>query len=284
MNSLFQKTRKFARRINVLDAFIALTVIGAIISLVSLTINQNRWITIEFKLIQNPTNFAFNNIETQPYWIVSNLRPGDVEYNNLGQKNLQILTIKSWGYNYLETWIKASVNVKYNPIEKKYSFQYQPLEIGKPIDVSINGTSAHGIVTAIQGISDTRPIYTITVKARLIDTGSPYSTFTQGVEPWTADAIEKGLIVKDASGKPVAEVLDKDVRPAERVITTSDGRVLVGDDPIKKDVYLTVKLTGVTRINGTYLFLEDFPIIIGASFPIFSKQIVLYPVITQILN
>lgn len=283
MNTLFQKAQKFIRKLNALDVFVALIVIGAIIFLISLTINQNRWITIEFKLIQNPTYFVFDNPSTPPFWAVDNLHPGDVQYNNLGQKNLQILSVTNWGYYYLQTWVKASVNVKYNPIGKKYSFQYQPLEIGKPIDVSINGTSVHGIVTAIQGFSDTRPTYTITVKARLVDTSSPYSTFTQGVDPWIADATEKGQIMTDESGKTVAEILNKDASPAKRVVTTSDGRVLVGEDPLKLDVYLTVKLK-VTRTNNTYLFLEDNPVIIGALIPLYAKRALLRPVVTQILD
>jgi len=281
MGDFIKKYFRPIRKIKILDWVVVTIIFGLIIFLIVLTLNRSRWITIEFKIVQNPTYFSFSNPETTPYWVAENVRPGDVQYNNLGQKNLQVLNVTSWGFNYRQTWVKASVNVKYNPTEKKYSFQYQPLEIGRPIDVSLNGTSIHGIVTAIQGFTDQRPLYNITIKARLVDTNTPYSVATLGVDPWIADAVDEGQIMTDESGRQVAKIVNKDVTPAERVITTSDGRVLTGEDPLKKDVYLTIQLS-VTRTNNTYFFMEDTPIKIGLSFPLFLKHELLYPLVTQI--
>jgi hypothetical protein len=281
MNTFIQNKIKFLFKLKALDWFIVLTIAGIIIFLVATSLNQDRWITIEFKVTNNPTYLPYNG-ETPPYWIADKIKVGDVQTNDLGQQNLKVLSVKSWGFQNKETWVTASVKAKYNPKQKKYTYLYQPLEIGRSIDITINGTNVHGIVTSIQGFSDTRKTYDVTVKTRLTDNNTPYSVNTRGVDPWIADATEKGQIMKDTSGKPIAEILDKEVRPAEKVITTSDGRAVLGEDPLKKDVYLTVKLR-VTKNDDTYLFLENIPVKIGFSFPIYLERVFLNPVITQIL-
>jgi hypothetical protein len=262
MNTFIQNKIKFLFKLKALDWFIVLTIAGIIIFLVATSLNQDRWITIEFKVTNNPTYLPYNG-ETPPYWIADKIKVGDVQTNDLGQQNLKVLSVKSWGFQNKETWVTASVKAKYNPKQKKYTYLYQPLEIGRSIDITINGTNVHGIVTSIQGFSDTRKTYDVTVKTRLTDNNTPYSVNTRGVDP-------------------IAEILDKEVRPAEKVITTSDGRAVLGEDPLKKDVYLTVKLR-VTKNDDTYLFLENIPVKIGFSFPIYLERVFLNPVITQIL-
>jgi hypothetical protein len=209
-------------------------------------------------------------------------KPGDIQYDTVGQKNLVVLDVKSWGFETQETWVRASVKTKYKANQHKYSYQYQPLEIGRPIEIYINGTNVRGTITYIQGFSDTRKTYDITIKARLIDNNSPYSVSTRGVDPWIADAVGKGQIMYDAFEKPIAEILDKEVKPAEKVITTNDGRIFIGLDPLKKDVYLTIKLKTILQ-NGTYIFLENQPIKIGWGISLFFPQMMLSPVVTEIL-
>ena len=281
VNTFIRNRIKSIFKLKALDWFIVLIIVGIITFLVTASLNQDRWITIEFKVTNNPTYLPFNG-ETPPYWVSDKIKAGDVQYDELGQTNLKVLSVKSWGFQNKETWVTASVKAKYKSKQKKYTYQYQPLEIGRSLDITINGTNIHGIVTSIQGFSDIRKTYDVTVKARLVDSWSPYSVTTRGVDPWVADAIEKGQIMKDTSGKIIAEILDKEVKPAEKVITTSDGRVLLGEDPLKKDVYLTVRLK-VTKNDDTYLFLENVPIKIGFSFSLYLEHVFLSPVITQIL-
>lgn len=280
MNSSVRNRIKLIFKLKTLDWFIVFVVAGIITFLIATSLNRDRWITIEFKVSVNP-DFPYA-AETPPYWIVEKIKPGDVQYDNLGQENLKVLSVNNWGYQFLETWVTASVKTKYKAKQKQYTYQYLPLEIGKFIDITINGTGIHGIVTAIQGFSDIRPRYSVTVKTRLIGNDLTSSAGTRGVDIWIADAVDKGNAMKDATGKTVAEILDKAVEPAKRIVTTNDGRVFVTEDPLKKDVYLTVKLN-VTKHGDTYLFLEDRPIKIGYGFPIYLNNILISPVITEIL-
>jgi hypothetical protein len=279
MKRIIHTIKQLASKLHMLDWVVILVAAGGLLFLITSSIQQTKWITIEFKV---NVNFPYAGNGEPPYWIAEKIRQGDAQYDNVGQKNLIVLDVKSWGFQSQETWVRVSVKTKYKSNQNKYTYQYQPLEIGRPIDITVNGTNVRGIVTFIQGFSDTRTTYDITVKARILDNYSPYSAATLGVDPWVANAINKGQVIRDASEKPVAEILDKEVRPAERIVTTSDGRILVGQDPLKKDVFLTIKLKTIQQ-NGTYLFLEDKPVKIGWNIPLYLPQMMLSPVVTEIL-
>lgn len=270
-------------KIKPLDWVIIAISFGVLVFFVAASLNQERWITIEFKVTNPATYFPNMGGGDAPYWVADKIRTGDIQYDTLGKKNLEILSIKKWGYQYKETWVTASIKAKYKPKQKKYTFLYQPLEIGRSIDVTINGSNIHGIVSSIEGFSDTRPLYTIWVKTRIIDSSSYYSMNTRGVDSWVAQHIDKNEQIRDLYGKVIATILDLEIKPAERVVTTYDGRVLVIEDPLKKDVYLTLELQ-VTKPDNTYMFLEDKPILIGSSVPLLFKNLVIFPVITEILE
>jgi hypothetical protein len=281
MYTTLQNYLKKVIKLKALDWVVILVLAVITIYFVATSIQQNKWITVKFIMTLTPQYFHYNG-EVPPYWIAGNIKAGDVQYDSFGAKNLQILSVTSIGYQNRQTWVTASVKAKYIPKQKKYVFQYVPLEIGRSIDTTINGTNIHGIVTDIEGYTDARKMYDVTVKARLVDEYSPYSVTTRGIDPWIADAIQKGQTMKDSSGKTVAEILDVETKPAEKVVTTNDGKIFLGEDPLKKDVFLTVKLKAIKH-DDSYFFLEDMPLKIGYSFPIYLDQIQIVPVITQIL-
>ncbi len=256
MSKIQAKYKNIFSKIKPLDWVIIAISIGVLVYFFAASLNQEKWITIEFKVTNSPAYFPNNGGGDAPFWVADKIRQGDVQYDTLGKKNLEVLSLKKWGYQNKETWVKASIKAKFKQKQKKYTFLYQPLEIGRSIDITINGSNIHGIVSSIQGFSDTRPNHTITVKSRLVDTWSEYSTYTRGVEPWTAMAIENNLKIFDLYGKVIATIIDVDIKPAERVVTTMDGKVLVVDDPLKKDVYLTLQLD-VIKQEGIFLFLEQ---------------------------
>lgn len=276
MTKFIKRNIAIIGRLNPLDWLIILLIIGGAVFLAVSSINRDKWVTIEFKVTLSPV-YSFGVPDSPPSWLTEKIAIGDVQYDSLGQKNLEIKNIRSWGWGYRQTWVTASVKAKYKPSQLKYTFQYQPLEVGRAIDVTINGTQIHGVVTSVEGSSDTRPRYDIVVDARLLQ----YDGFQRGVEVWIADAFEQGEAMKDISGITLAEVLKKEVRPAERIITTDNGSVFLGLDPLRKDVFLTLKLR-VTKDNDTYFFLEDYPIKVGIGLPIFLDRTQIGPIITHI--
>lgn len=276
MRDIFKYIKHVLKNLNVLDWLIILLIAGGALFLAISSINRDRWITIEFKVTLAPV-YSFGVPDSPPSWLTEKFTIGDVQYDSLGQKNLEITNIRSWGWGYRQTWVTAQVKAKYKPSQKKYTFQYQPLEVGRAIDITINGTQIHGVVTSVEGTSDNRPRYDIVVDSRLLQNDG----YQRGVEAWIADAFEQGETMKDLNGNILAEVLKKEVRPAERIITTDNGSVFLGSDPLRKDVFLSLKLK-VTKDNDTYFFLEDYPIKVGIGLPIFLNKTQLGPIITQV--
>ncbi|MFC1646814.1 DUF4330 family protein [Patescibacteria group bacterium] len=281
MHKQIKKLLQFLSKLKKIDwIVIIIFTIGTVLLVIS-SLKKNRWITITIKVQITPASVSYYG-ETPPYWLANQIKPGDVQYDSLGQQNLKVISVKSWGFTTPETWVTASVKAKYLKNQEKYVFMYQPLEIGRPINVTINGTSIRGLVTTVEGFSDERPTYDILVKARLHDDYSPYSTYTRGVNPWMADALKIGQIMKNSNGTKVAEIIDKEESDAERIVTTSSGNIILDKDPLKKDVILTVKLK-VIKQNNTYIYLEDKPIKVGFSFPIYLEHVFVTPTVIEIL-
>ncbi len=279
---LIAKIYIFIKKLRPLDWFFTILSVGIIGFLIVTSLNQDRWIAVEF-VILNSTNYLPNDRgEGVPAWVVENLKPGDVQYDDFGKKNLEILRVKKWGYQNKETWVTASVRAKYKSKQNKYTFMYQPLEVGRSINITVNGSNINGIVSTIHGFSDKRTTYDITVKARLIELYTSYSVSTMGIDPWVAQAVKKDEKFEDPAGKVLAKIIDVETRPAERVVTTSDGKTFITDDPIKKDVFITVQLNVIKR-GGTYMFLENKPVLIGKPIPLFFDNLYIEPVITDIL-
>ncbi len=276
MKKTFYKYIVLLRKLNPLDWLVVFLITGVAIFLAVTSINREKWITIEFKITLAPV-YSFGVPDSPPSWIVDKIHIGDAQYDNLGQKNLEIKNIRSWGWGYRQTWVTASVRVKHKPNQQKYTFQYQPLEVGRAIDATINGTHVHGVVTSVEGSSDASPVYDVVVDARLLQNDG----FQRGVESWIAEAFDEGQTMKDISGKAIAEVLEKKVSPAERIVTTEDGRVFLRQDPLRKDVFVKLKLS-VTKENDTYFFLEDYPIKVGIGLPIFLDRTQIGPIITHV--
>ena len=77
--------------------------------------------------------------------------------------------------------------------------------------------------------------------------------------------------------------IDKKVEPAKKVIVTSDGRTILGVDPVRKDIYLTLEINSL-KIGERHFLLNDIPIVIGYAIPINTPTISVFPVITKFIS
>ncbi len=89
--------------------------------------------------------------------------------------------------------------------------------------------------------------------------------------------------MKDTRGRAIAEVIDKKVKAADKVVVSSDGRVFVRSDPLKKDVILTLKLQTVKH-EGVNYFLDDIKIKVGHFIYLALPEIDIWPEITRIIE
>ena len=111
---------------------------------------------------------------------------------------------------------------------------------------------------------------------------------TSGAPAYVAEAINTGEQVKDSLGNVLITIVDKRVEPAEKIVTDSRGNVFVSRDPLKKDVFLTLKLRvkelGTDVNEHEYYVFDDVRVKIDTSIPIHLKDISIYPRVTKILE
>ena len=282
MKSIFTFYISALRKIHPVEWIVIILAVSIVSFAISSSLNRDQWLTVEFKIEQTGPNPFYTDIYLVPQWFADKVNIGDVQYDNMGQKNFEIIDIKRWGIQSEKTWVKAKVKAKHKSAQNTFTFLYQPLEIGRTIDISLNGAYVKGTVINIDGYSAGRLTQDIIIKARLIDNRTPYSAYTRGVDVWVANSLQKGQTMTGFSKKVLAEILEVEVRNAERTVVTADGRVIQSEDVLKKDVFLTVRLH-VSKQHDTYIFLEDIPLRIGMSLPLLFNQTPVYPVITQIL-
>jgi len=139
-----------------------------------------------------------------------------------------------------------------------------------------------GLISFIEGVEDKRVWEEKIVEARVTLLSGIFPE-TLGIFPWRAEAIKIGDEMKDTQGRVVAEVLEKRVSPAEKIVTTADGRVFTRQDPIKKDVILVVKIKTVKE-EGVNYFLDVFKVKVGQAIFLSFPEIDIYPEITKIIK
>lgn len=241
-------------------------------------LRSKKWLIVDMKITSDPATTS--EYRSVPYWLINTVKKGDQEYDGLGQIVAEVVDIKTyetWG-NYKEAYIKLKLNALYSSSQKKYSFSSKDLYIGGPLSVKPNGVLLEGIITAIEGITDTRKI--VHKKVSLQIEGDAGSYVTSGVRPWIADTIQVGDEMKDFNGNIIAKVLEKKVEPAKRITINLYGNPLLVRDPYLVDLYLVMDLVTVED-KGLYYFKDNVKIKIFGILYYFTEK---YDVSGKIIN
>lgn len=197
-----------------------------------------------------------------PYWYVDDLKVGLEAYNSFGEKEAEVtdLTIFDKGGPGRFALIDLKLKGTFNQKKDLFLYQFQPLQIGRSLDLTLGKHQIEGLVTYIQD----EPDYVWkTIKVKL-----------EQVEPWVAQNYQAGLKQKTWGGQDIAEVLSVQIKPAQ-MVAYSDirGQRIITTDPILKDVDLTLKVKGFASGNNHY-FIDGAVLKIGDTiwfqFPEFS--------------
>ncbi len=275
------KIKGFLKKLTVFDWLVVLVVLAGIIFLSTFIFKKENWVKVEV-MVSQPEWWWEG--ELPPYWLADKIKEGDAQYNGLGEKVAEVIKIRVYEFeeNRKKTYLVLNLRAEFNEREKKFVFNHQPLVIGKGIDLELGQSGFTGLITWIEGIEDNRIWEDKIVEARVTSWSDVFPE-TLGVMPWVAEAISVGDKMKDSQGGVIAEVLEKKVRPAEKIVTTQDGKILVGNDPVKKDVFLTLKIK-THKQNGINYFLEDEKVKINSAISLQLNKIDVLPVITKILE
>ena len=217
-------------------------------------------------------------------WFASLFHNGQVEKDGLGRIRAEVLNVYSYDKSPTRktVYLTVRLNVVYNRASNTYTYKGVPVLIGSKIKLDLDEIYVESLVTEVQGsgFSDARKKIVIEAQAR-----EENSTFleTAGTKSYIADAIKVGDVVKNNHGEVIIKVLDKKVLPAQRITTASDGRALLRDDPVRKDLYLTLEVETI-MIEDKYFLLDDIPILIDQPIPFNTPSISIFPVVTKFLS
>ena len=230
-----------------------LIVIGILLGVLSLRVllAEDKYISVE--IIASGGDW-WETLPKTPYWLADSVVPGIVEYSIGGKKIAEVLETKKYDEDSNKIlWARVRLLVTPDKTSKGWRFRQMPLNIGSTLTIEPNNINLAGSVISIEGVGQSGIYRNISLTVKLIDRF-----------PWYADAIPIGLKVVDDQGGEIAEILDKKIILSEIMVQTSDGRVLLRQNPLKRDIILSLKIQVVER-NGQVYFNQVQSVKIGKS-------------------
>jgi len=208
--------------------------------------------------------------------------PGMTEKSGLGKIKAQVLKVHSYDYtaDKKSVYLKTKIQAVYNRSSNQYIFKGQPVLVGSTIRLYLDKVLVDGLITFIDGVADPRQKETLLIKARIINE-QPTFPETQGVNDYIDKALFVGQEIKDDQGRVIAKITDKKSEPAKKLTTTNNGQLIVQRHPLKKDIYLTLKVQAV-KLTSRYYFLDDIPLYVGKDIPLHFQNISIWPVVTNL--
>jgi len=213
-------------------------------------------------------------------WYANQFVVGDIERDALGRVISEIVGIERFNVKsdkkavYLDLRVRAT----YDTRTKLYSARGRPLIFGTPVRFNFSKVTFDGIVTEFPNSEAQGDLEVTNTKMTALLRGiKPKET-----EPAVLEAVKVGDKIYDSNGNVLAEVLDLEIRPAERVTQTSWGELLLRYDPLYKDALFTLNVRTKILDNEAFMF-DNLPLKIGEEVPLNFEDVSLFPVIIEIL-
>jgi hypothetical protein len=280
---LFNSKNKF---LNLFDTAIIIAILLTVTVMAFFFLRRSKYLTVVVKVTGQNVLYAW---DSPPSWFVYYFREGMVAKDGLGRNSAEITEIYRYdtGPNNKALYLTLELKADYSKGSGKYSYEGKPLIIGAPIKIEFQDILAEGLVTYIEGLPDVTKTREMLVETRIIWQNEVFPE-TSGVPVYMAEAIGVGEQTKDSLGNVLITIVNKRVEPAEKIVTDDQGNLFVNRDPLKKDVFLTLKLRvkeveSESNYNEYYLF-DDVRVKIDSSIPIHLENISIYPRVTKILE
>lgn len=271
---MFKKIQKHTlfKKIKVFDVVVAsiLLIIG--IGLFLLFYRKAEYINIRVRVTDQEVLYS----QTLPRnWYAQRFVVGDFELDALGRKITEIQKVERFTVNAERDVVVLDLNVRatYDTRTKMYSTRGKPIMFGAPMRFNLQGITFDGIVTEFPGSDKLFKAQESVVTVRAMG---------RGIEPYLAEAVTEGKVVYDSNQVALAKVLAVEIRPAERVTETDRGDLLLRNDPLYKDIYLTVEIK-TKVIQGSVLMFDSIPVKVDQMIPLNFEEVSIFPTIIDIL-
>lgn len=253
----FPKIKRLIKNIGVFELLIGFLILLVLVLVMAQTRSKEQWVKAEVKISASSWWQAY--FTAPPYWLGESINVGDKEFDSQGKVVAEVSDVKAYELSNLEQqeparkdfYLTLKLLVARDRRTGKLKFKNQPLEVGGPIELRLVNTYVPGMVTFVEGISNGEKMREIVVEGVWLNS-----------YPWNAEGIPIGGKMEDGMGNIMAEVLEKRIELAEKTVETAWGGLVVSRDPLRRDIYLKVKLKARESGDNLY-FLYDKKVKIG---------------------
>jgi hypothetical protein len=209
-------------------------------------------------------------------WFYRVFKPGMTEKDASGNPMAEVVGVHKYDDrpDNPVTYLTVKLKTVFNNGQQVYTYKGKNVLVGSAIPFIFDNVNVEGMVVSMDA---ERRLHKkrLAVKAQLFDPED------KGTMPFVADAITEGSTVKDSWGDVVLTVKKATMVPAQKLVTTSGGDILLSTDPLRKDIYMDLEIA-VTDVNGKYYFYDSIPVTINKDLPVHLKNISIMPTITDI--
>lgn len=216
-------------------------------------------------------------------WYANQFVVGDVERDALGRVISEIVGIERFNVKSDKKAVYLSIRVRatYDTRAKLYSARGRPLIFGTPVRFNFSKVTFDGIVTEFPNSEAQGNLEIINTKITALLRGIIPEKIPE--EPVILEALKVGDKIYDSNGNVLAEILDLEIGPAERVTVTDKGELLLRHDPFYKDALFTLSIRTKIFNNEAFMF-DNLPLKIGEEVPLNFENVSLFPIIIDIFS
>lgn len=271
MKNIHKTYLSLLKKVKIFDLVIAGIIITVGLGLFFLFYRRVEYIQIRVRVSEREVLY----LKSLPKnWYAQRFITGDYELDALGRKISEVVEVERFAVDnekdvvFLEMLVRAT----YDTRTKTYSTRGKTIMFGSPMRFNLQGVTFDGIVTEFPGSTE---------KMNIVEKYVTVKTLGRYVEPYIVNALSPGRVVTNSNGSILAEIEKVEVKPAEKVTTTDQGDLLLRNDPLYKDLYLTLKIK-VKVINGETVMFDSLPVKIDQVIPLNFAEISIFPVITSV--
>lgn len=185
-------------------------------------------------------------------WYTADLHVGDQSFNTFGQPVAEVIGLDTVdvGEQRQKTIIRVKLEAKYDAQKQVYLFNFQPLQIGKPIELGFGKHNISGVVSAVN--SGKTPTEYRTIEVKLIK-----------IFPWEANALQKGMQNVGRDNEVLLEVLNVQSSPhTSRVFSDRRGEMIQTVNADYRDVTALLRLKSY-QADSVWYYIDGSQLKIG---------------------
>ena len=282
---------KFIRKISGNNLFKSLTwfdfMTFGILSLIILSASlffyrKGEFVTIRVKVTDQNVLYAWNNPQN---WYANRFQVGYIEKNTLGEVISEIIGVDSFNVESKNKAVYLDLRVKavYDSRTKLYSARGKQLVFGTPVRFNFSEITFDGIVVEFPNSEFQKDLNVKNSKVSALVRGfKTDGKLIESVEPQVLEKLRVGDKIVSSNGTVLVEIIDVKTYPAQRTIQNERGDLLLRYDPIYKDALITLNFL-TKEFNGESYIFDDIPLRVGDEIPLVFKDLVVEPVIVDIL-